>query len=159
MSSLFYNNIEFERSKTEKQYWFSLSQGYCDAEQCQGPTSRSGSLLVILVIFYEYLHFLSLFLFSSPVILSHFPPNRHKSRRLRLLVLWMHIRDKPDDQKDLFKRASTSSTNRDFIFSVSAFKFDFSKLRIARFLLHLMKFIIILCDKFFSMHLWLQFCQ
>ena len=80
MSSLFYNNIEFERSKTEKQYWFSLSQGYCDAEQFQGPTSRSGSLLVILVIFYEYLHFLSLFLFSSPVILSHFPPNRHKSQ-------------------------------------------------------------------------------
>ena len=80
MSSLFLNNIEFERSKTEKQYCFSLSQGYCDAEQCQGPTSGSGSLLVILVIFYEYLHFLSLFLFSSPVILSHFPPNRHKSQ-------------------------------------------------------------------------------
>ena len=46
-------------------------------------------------------------------------------RRLRLLVLWMHIRGKPDDQEDLFKRASTSSTKRDFIFSVSAFKFDF----------------------------------
>ena len=49
-------------------------------------------------------------------------------RRLRLLVLWMHIRGKPDDQKDLFKRASTSSTNRDFIFSVSAFQFAISKL-------------------------------
>ena len=80
MSSLFYNNIELERSKTEKQYCFSLSQGYCDAEQCQGPTSRSGTLLVILVVFYEYLHFLSLFLFSPPVILSHFPPNRQKSQ-------------------------------------------------------------------------------
>ena len=71
--------LNLKGQKLKKQYWFSLSQGYCDAEQFQGPTSRSGSLLVILVIFYEYLHFLSLFL----VILSsssHFPPHRHKSQ-------------------------------------------------------------------------------
>ena len=70
MSSLFYNNIEFERSKTEKQFGSVFSKDIAMLNSVRAPQADPGVCLLFWSSFMNICIF-SLFSFSCPLSFCH----------------------------------------------------------------------------------------